>query len=131
MRRTKIICTIGPASNSYDMIRKMALSGMNVARLNFSHGSHDDHLKVINHIKGVRAELHKPMGIMLDTKGPEVRTGIMDDLQVPPGQRVRLVKKFESVGDIVVDPECVVDQIRPKVGVLFNDGYVMGRSCAD
>ena len=130
MRRTKIICTIGPASNSYDMIRKMALSGMNVARLNFSHGSHDEHLKVINHIKGVRAELHKPVGIMLDTKGPEVRTGIMDDLQVSPGQRVRLVKKFERVGDIVVDPECVVDQIRPKVGVLFNDGYVMGRSCA-
>ena len=73
MRKTKIICTIGPASESEEILTKMCRAGMNVARLNFSHGTQEEHLKKIALIKKVREELHYPLPIMLDTKGPEYR----------------------------------------------------------
>lgn len=73
MRKTKIICTIGPASENEETLKQMCAAGMNVARLNFSHGSHEEHLKKIELIKSVREELHLPISIMLDTKGPEYR----------------------------------------------------------
>ena len=73
MKKTKIICTIGPASDSEEVLTKMIKAGMNVARLNFSHGSHEEHLEKINLIKKVRDELKFPLPIMLDTKGPEYR----------------------------------------------------------
>ncbi len=69
MRRTKIICTIGPASDSEEMLTKLINEGMNVARLNFSHGSHEEHKNRIDIIKKVRQKLQKPIAIMLDTKG--------------------------------------------------------------
>lgn len=75
MRKTKIVCTIGPASESEEVLKELMLSGMNVARLNFSHGTHEEHLERINRIKKVRAELGLPVAIMLDTKGPEFRIG--------------------------------------------------------
>ena len=73
MRKTKIICTIGPASESEEVLAKLCKAGMNVARLNFSHGSHEEHLKKMNTIKKVREALGLPIAIMLDTKGPEFR----------------------------------------------------------
>ena len=73
MRKTKVICTIGPASEHEEVLTKMMLAGMNVARLNFSHGSHEEHQKKIDLIKHVRAKLNLPIAIMLDTKGPEYR----------------------------------------------------------
>lgn len=69
MRKTKIICTIGPASESPEVFRRMCLEGLNVARLNFSHGTHAEHQKKIDMIKAVREELNLPIAIMLDTKG--------------------------------------------------------------
>lgn len=79
MRKTKIICTIGPASNSEEMIRKLAEAGMNVARFNFSHGTHEQHKRDMDTIKKVRAELGMPIAIMLDTKGPEYRIGTFEN----------------------------------------------------
>ena len=73
MRKTKIICTIGPASSSEEVLTQMCKNGMNVARLNFSHGSHEEHLKKLNLIKHVREKLNLPVAVMLDTKGPEYR----------------------------------------------------------
>ena len=73
MRKTKIICTIGPSSENEDTLRKMCEAGMSVARLNFSHGTHEEHQKKIDTIKKVRQELNYPLAIMLDTKGPEYR----------------------------------------------------------
>ena len=73
MRKTKIICTIGPASESEETLREMCLAGMNVARLNFSHGPHPEQLARIERIKKLREELDLPVAIMLDTKGPEYR----------------------------------------------------------
>ena len=79
MRKTKIVCTIGPASDSEEMLRALCLAGMNVARLNFSHGTHDEHLRRIEKIHKVRSELNLPIAIMLDTKGPEYRIGTFQD----------------------------------------------------
>lgn len=73
MRKTKIICTIGPASENEETLTQMCLAGMNVARLNFSHGSHEEHAKKIALIRQVRRKLGLPIAIMLDTKGPEYR----------------------------------------------------------
>ncbi len=73
MRKTKIVCTIGPASSSEEVLKKMIEAGMNVARLNFSHGTHEQHRKVIETIKKVREEMDAPIAILLDTKGPEYR----------------------------------------------------------
>lgn len=73
MRRTKIICTMGPATDNDEVLRELMLSGMDVARLNFSHGTHEEALERINRIKRIREELDMPVAILLDTKGPEVR----------------------------------------------------------
>ncbi|KXG74930.1 pyruvate kinase [Thermotalea metallivorans] len=75
MRKTKIVCTLGPASEKKEILEKLIRNGMNVARLNFSHGTHEEHLKRIQAVKEVRQELGLPVAILLDTKGPEIRTG--------------------------------------------------------
>ena len=82
MRKTKIICTIGPASENEEVLTQMCLAGMNVARLNFSHGSHEEHEKKIELIKRVREKLDLPIPILLDTKGPEYRIGTFSDGKV-------------------------------------------------
>ncbi len=71
MRKTKIICTIGPASDNEEVLTHMCQAGMNVARLNFSHGTHEEHRKKIELLKTVREKLNYPLPIMLDTKGSE------------------------------------------------------------
>ncbi|MBE6788062.1 MAG: pyruvate kinase [Ruminococcaceae bacterium] len=78
MRKTKMICTIGPACSDEKTLSELCLAGMNVARLNFSHGTHEQHKKLIDTIKKVRTELSMPIAIMLDTKGPEYRIGVFE-----------------------------------------------------
>lgn len=73
MKKTKIICTLGPASRDEKTIEKMLLSGMNVARINFSHGTHEYHKETIDTFRKVRDRLNLPAAVMLDTKGPEIR----------------------------------------------------------
>lgn len=79
MRKTKIVCTIGPASDSEKTLREMCKAGMNIARLNFSHGTHEEQQKRIDLIKKVRADLDLPIAILLDTKGPEFRIGTFEN----------------------------------------------------
>ncbi len=87
MRRTKIICTIGPASCSEEVMRELLLAGLNVARMNFSHGTHESHAEMIARFRKVRDELKLPAAVMLDTKGPEIRLGLFDEpVEVVPGQ---------------------------------------------
>ncbi len=87
MRKTKIVCTIGPACESVEMLEKLALAGMNVARLNFSHGTHDEHMMRIKNIRKVANKLKLPIAIMLDTKGPEfrIKTFKNDKVQLKAG----------------------------------------------
>lgn len=75
MRKTKIICTLGPAVEDENIMRKLAVEGMDIARLNFSHGSHEEHLKRVNTLKKIREEIKRPIALLLDTKGPEIRLG--------------------------------------------------------
>ncbi len=82
MRKTKIICTIGPASENEEVLTQMCLAGMNVARLNFSHGSHEEHAQKIALVKRVREKLNLPIAILLDTKGPEYRIRTFKDGKV-------------------------------------------------
>ena len=75
MRKTKIVCTIGPACQDEAILTQMCHAGMNVARLNFSHGTHEYHLGTLELLKKVRDKLGVPLAIMLDTRGPEIRLG--------------------------------------------------------
>ncbi len=94
MRKTKIVCTLGPASNNRDTLKKMFQNGMNVARLNFSHGTHDKHLETIELFRSVRDELGIPAAILLDTKGPEIRTGLLDKpVELNSGDKLTLTSK--------------------------------------
>ncbi len=120
MRRTKIICTLGPASRSKEMIVKLVEHGMNVARLNFSHGTYEEHRKVIETIKEVRKETGKPLGILLDTKGPEIRVGHIESLTIAPGSVIKIGN------EVPIFPEFVVDEVRVGVKIFFDDGYLHG-----
>src|ERR1700685_2706365 len=80
-RSAKIVCTLGPASNSPEMIEKLMRAGMDVARLNFSHGTHDDHARTITRLRENSARLSKPIGILADLQGPKIRTGALVDKQ--------------------------------------------------
>ena len=78
LRKTKIVCTIGPASESEEMLNKLMNAGMSVARINFSHGGYEENATKIATIKKVREELNLPVPLCLDTKGPEIRTGKLE-----------------------------------------------------
>ena len=79
MRKTKIICTLGPSTDKEGVLRELVASGMNVARFNFSHGSYEEHKGRLDMLKAVRAELNKPVAALLDTKGPEaVKQWVLD-----------------------------------------------------
>ncbi len=94
MRQTKIICTIGPATDSIDMLEKLANAGMNVARLNMSHGDHESHANIIQSIHKLNKKLNHPIAIMLDTQGPEIRTGEMvNDLHLEEGDTISIVAR--------------------------------------
>ena len=94
MRQTKIICTIGPATDSIDMLEKLANAGMNVARLNMSHGDHESHANIIQSIHKLNKKLDHPIAILLDTQGPEIRTGDMvNDLHLEEGDTISIVAR--------------------------------------
>ena len=89
MRKTKIVCTIGPACENEATIKEMILAGMNVARLNFSHNTVEDHLRRLNMIKKMREELQIPVAILLDTKGPEYRVGLFKNIREVSNDKYR------------------------------------------
>jgi len=128
MRRTKIICTLGPSSDDENILRNMMLGGMNVARMNFSHGTHEQHKKRADLFKKVRDELKLPIPLLLDTKGPEIRTGDFKDGQVTlkENNQFILVNK-----DIVGDETCcsvsykeLYKDVSKGCRILINDGLV-------
>jgi pyruvate kinase len=126
--KTKIICTIGPAVNSYEQMAALIEAGMNVARLNFSHGTHAEHKQVIDLLKKVRSDLGIPLAIMLDTKGPEIRLRKIqgEKIYLPKSHRWKLTKE-EVVGDIeqvTITPGYILDCLKEGMRVLFDDGYI-------
>ncbi|OKY74148.1 MAG: pyruvate kinase [Desulfobulbaceae bacterium DB1] len=104
MRKTKIICTIGPRTSSFDMLKKLCDKGMNIARLNMSHGSHEWHRGVIRSIKRINKKFGGSIAIMLDTKGPEVRTGdVKRDIALAEGDILTLTVRRQAE----LEPHCV------------------------
>ena len=129
MRKTKIICTIGPACEDPAVFREMCLAGLNVARLNFSHGTHEEHQKKIDMIKAVREELNLPIALLLDTKGPEyrIRTFRNGKIQLQDGDRFTFTTR-EIEGDetiVSVNYQGLADDLEPGDRILVNNGLVI------
>ena len=98
MKRTKIVATIGPSSADREILKKMILSGMNVCRINFSHGSYDDHAKVVSNVRSLNDELNTNVAILADLQGPKIRTGVMS----PEGVSLEVgAKTCIQVDDII------------------------------
>ncbi|MBQ4338298.1 MAG: pyruvate kinase [Clostridia bacterium] len=129
MRRTKIVCTLGPASNSEPVIKQMLLNGLNVARLNFSHGSHEDHAKTIETFRKVRDSLKLPAAVMLDTKGPEVRIKTVKDgaVEIENGSTFILsTKDFEGDSSKVsITYKDLPSQVTKGKRILIDDGKII------
>ena len=129
MRKTKIVCTIGPASEKPEVFREMCRQGLNVARLNFSHGTHDEHQKKIDMIKAVREELGLPIAIMLDTKGPEyrIRTFRSGKITLRDGDEFTFTTR-DVEGDehiVSVSYAGLADDLVPGDRILVNNGLVI------
>lgn len=128
MRRTKIVCTIGPASESVEVLKQMMLAGMNVARLNFSHGTHEDHAKRIAAIRQAASEVGKNIAIMLDTKGPEIRLKKFANppVTLEPGQKFTLTTR-EVLGDNTIVSVTYMDlpnDVKPGSMIAVADGLI-------
>jgi len=126
--RTKIVCTIGPATSSRKVLKELILAGMDVARLNFSHGTHEAHGKVANSIRSLSRSLNRPVAIMLDLQGPKIRTGLIKDGSVlvkandPLTITTRLVKG--EPGLISTTYRGITKDLQPGDKILMDDGLI-------
>ena len=131
MRKTKIICTIGPASDTEEILTALCQNGMDVARLNFSHGTHEGHRAVIERIRRVREKLCRPIAIMLDTKGPEYRIRTFENGKVELADGAEFIFTTEDVvGDetrVSVNYDHLTDDLSVGDTVLVNNGLVSFR----
>jgi pyruvate kinase len=128
MKKTKIICTIGPASEDKDTLKKLMEAGMNGARFNFSHGTHDEQRKKMDLVKEVRVELNLPIPIILDTKGPEIRTGDFEGgiAQLSEGEDFTICfdGRVGNERSCSVSYNELVDDVKPGDKILIDDGLI-------
>ena len=128
MKKTKIICTIGPSTDTVERLEELVQNGMNVCRLNFSHGSHEEHKNRIDRIKEVRNKLDVPIAIMLDTKGPEIRLGKLsvEEVELNPGD-ILLLTTDDIVGDekkVSVTYDNLPNDVKIGGIILIDDGLI-------
>ena len=128
LKKTKVVCTIGPASESEEMLEKLMLAGMNVARLNFSHGTHPEHQVRIDRIRKVANKLGLPIALMLDTKGPEIRLGDFKDgqIEVEIGDTFTLTTR-DLLGDktiVSVSHHGLASDVKVGDLILIDDGLI-------
>lgn len=129
MKKTKIICTMGPNTNDRELLKQLALNGMDVARFNFSHGDYEEQLGRINLLRSVREELGLPIAMLLDTKGPEIRTGVLKD-----GEKVMLTEGQDftlTIDEVVGDQSMasityagLIHDVKPSNTILIDDGLI-------
>ena len=130
IKMTKVVCTIGPKTESVEMLTKLVESGMNVMRLNFSHGDFAEHGQRIKNIREVMKKTGKEIGILLDTKGPEIRTGKLEggnDVLLETGKKVIMTTDYDFVGNaskFAVSYPGIVDDLKIGSTVLLDDGLV-------
>jgi pyruvate kinase len=123
---TKIVCTIGPASASPDVIRRLISSGMNVARLNFSHGTHEQHARTVANVRGLAADLGRPVAILGDLQGPRIRIGTLAEA-IPIAEGDRLVLAPEALaraGEVPVTYSELARDVQPGGMILIDDGLL-------
>ena len=124
----KIVCTIGPASDNYETLKAMAEAGMNVARLNFSHGDYDGHEKKLKLIRRVERAVKKPIAALLDTKGPEIRTGHMQNGEITLTQGAKVIisscdEAFEGTPEkFWVNYKLLAQEVKPGQNIYIDDG---------
>ena len=129
MKKTKIICTMGPNTNDENIMRELALNGMDVARFNFSHGDYEEHLGRLEILRKVRKELDIPVAALLDTKGPEIRTGLLKDgkkVTLKEGQTFTLTTR-DVVGDenmAHINYDGLNEDVAPGNKILIDDGLI-------
>lgn len=129
MKKTKIICTMGPNTNDETMMRKLVQNGMDIARFNFSHGDHEEQKGRMDMLKKIREEENKPIAILLDTKGPEIRTGVLKDgkkVQLEAGETFTLTTD-EIVGDnkiVSITYKGLVEDVKAGSTILIDDGLI-------
>lgn len=128
MKKTKIICTIGPASESKEVFKSLVENGLNIARLNFSHGTHDEHRARITMIKSIRSELTTPVAIMMDTKGPEIRTGTLKEKRyfLEKSQKFTLTTR-DIIGDNTITSISYKElpkEVKIGSSILIDDGLI-------
>ncbi|MEM1127143.1 MAG: pyruvate kinase [Bacteroidota bacterium] len=126
-RQTKIVCTIGPASSDRATLRRLVEAGMNVARLNFSHGSHDDHKRVIGHLRAISDEIGRPVPILQDLQGPKIRVGPIKDgsVLIHKGQRLVLTADPIELGDrhrVSISYDTLAEDVQVGGHILMDDG---------
>ncbi|KAK4762901.1 hypothetical protein SAY86_008669 [Trapa natans] len=128
--KTKIVCTLGPASRSVEMIGKLLRAGMNVARFNFSHGSHDYHQETLDNLRMAMESTGILCAVMLDTKGPEIRTGFLKDskpIQLKQGQEITISTDYSIKGDekiICMSYKKLAEDVKPGMVILCSDGTI-------
>lgn len=128
MRKTKIVCTIGPASETTETLKELIKAGMNVARINFSHGGFEEQAEKVENVKAAREELGVPVALMLDTKGPEIRTGKLQDgkVMLEEGSQISLVTE-EILGDstkVTVSYKDLYKEVSVGTVILIDDGSI-------
>lgn len=128
MRRTKIVCTLGPSTDKEDVLRNLMKNGMNVARMNFSHGTHEEQKVRLDMIKKLREELNLPVAALLDTKGPEIRIGDVEGgkLELKPGQEFTLTTE-EMLGTekkVTITYKELYKDVEPGDSILIDDGLI-------
>ncbi|MDK9871076.1 MAG: pyruvate kinase [Staphylococcus equorum] len=128
MRKTKIVCTIGPASESEEMLEKLMKAGMNVARLNFSHGDHAEHKARIDSIRKVSKKLGKTVAILLDTKGPEIRTHSMKNGKIELEKDTEVIVSMKEVEGtpekFSVTYDNLINDVEEGSYILLDDGLI-------
>lgn len=128
MRRTKIVCTIGPASESLDTLKKMIEAGMNVARLNFSHGSYEEHKARIDNVRQAARELGKTVALLLDIKGPKIRTGLIENGEVELKEGAMITLTTEDVlgtaERVSISYKGLPEDVHPGSRLLIDDGLI-------
>ena len=128
MRRTKIVCTLGPSTDKEDVLRNLMKNGMNVARMNFSHGTQEEQKARLDMIKKLREELNLPVAALLDTKGPEIRIGDVEGgkLELKPGQEFTLTTE-EMLGTekkVTITYKELYKDVEPGDSILIDDGLI-------
>jgi pyruvate kinase len=125
-RRTKIVATIGPSSESPDRLRALVAAGMNAARLNLSHGRHDEHRRRVQTIREVESETGRPIALIADLQGPKLRVGELDEpVLLERGQQIVVAAEDSCTnGELPVAPAVIGDVLKPGHDVLIDDGHV-------